>query len=136
MSDDDNKVVHRVNRLGDNYAHDSRGRFVKGVSGNPRGRPEGSVSIASKESVRKLEKEGFDPIEHLIGLMEDAYSADNQELQFKIASRLMEYSYSKMPAQVESKVEANIPMLNVMGMPGDEKDATRDGDDSTEQEDS
>ena len=128
----DEELIKRVNKDGHEYYTNSRGHFVKGQSGNPGGRPEGSMEIASKASVKKLETENFDPIEHLVDLMKVAYSEGNGELQFKIASRLLEYSYSKQPAVVEQKTEVNIPMLNVMGMETPNVDS--DGDDSEEQE--
>lgn len=117
MSEDiTGEIVTTTNKDGNTVARDNRGRFLKGVSGNPKGRPDGAIEIASRRSVIALQREGLDPIELLADLLEDAMARENEELRFKILSRLMEYSYSKQPNIVESKVETNIPMLNVIGM--------------------
>ena len=138
MSDEqyDNEGTMEVTNIhGEVSIRDKRGRFVKGSSGcinGNQGRPKGSMEIASKAAVKALEREGLDPIELLAQLLEEAMASGNEELQYKILSRLMDYSYSKAPAMVESKVDANIPMLNVMAMenPNDKLD----GDDTQEQE--
>jgi len=104
----------------------TRGGFQPGA-----GRPKGSINIYSKDSVKKLQTLGFDPIEKLvaqydyigqkIGEMERGerrYSAiamkDMLALQTNISNTLMKYGYRAVPEKTESVIEEKKPLKIVL----------------------
>ena len=97
---------------GDEVKRDKYGRFLPGSCHSP-GRRRGSVNVYSRESVKKLQKLGVDPIEELIKLYDEALDDGNEELAFKIMNRLIDFGYSKQPSHVETTISTDIPMLNI-----------------------
>ena len=97
--------------------------FKKGVSGNPNGRPVGTVSIHSKASIKKLQDMGCDPIVEMHRMYEEAVEDGNTDLAFKIMNRLIDFGYSKQPAVVEQTIEQTvIPTLMIGERPKEPKD--------------
>lgn len=74
-------------------------------SGNPAGKKKGTLNIASRASVKKLEEMGFDPIEKLLEQYAEADTNNDGELMFKITNRLIDFGYSKQPTMSETKVQ-------------------------------
>ncbi|MDA8817026.1 hypothetical protein N9N32_00180 [Alphaproteobacteria bacterium] len=89
---------------------------------NRGGRPKGSKSIYSKESVKKLQELGYDPIEELVGYIREvdealAEMADSKKgtaahaqlmnNKFNAINALMRYGYSPTALQSEDKGEQN-----------------------------
>lgn len=98
-----------------------------GQNGGPRvgsGRPKGSRNIYSKDSVKKLEELGFDPIEQLVnkfyeiqevltdGTVRAGSGAYAQLIatQSQIVNNLMQYGYKKVPEKQEIEVENKKPV--------------------------
>jgi hypothetical protein len=99
-------------------------------NGNPanrRGRPKGTLSINSQESIRKLQELGFDPLEKLVSQYQsvDLQLADMEAGRIKqsamlkaqleaikkgIADTLMKYSYKPVPVSSEQTIENKTPL--------------------------
>ena len=92
------------------------------------GRPRGSKSIYSKDSVKKLEELGYDPIEEMIKLqdkIEDMINAEKAKsrpstvaiaqwinTQQKITADLMRYGYGRTPEPTENTLgDAKTPLM-------------------------
>lgn len=77
------------------------------------GRRKGHTNIYSRKSLQKLNELGIDPISELVAQYDAAIESQNDELQFKIMNKLIDYGYSKQASQVETKIEGAIPIMNV-----------------------
>jgi len=92
------------------------------------GRPRGSKNIYSKDSVKKLEELGFDPIEEMVNLKDYLQTLIDAELcksrpsavsiaswtntQQKIISDLMRYGYGRTPEPTEATLgDAKTPLM-------------------------
>lgn len=105
MSEEEDETVDPINRV--------NGRFAPGQSGNPAGKPKGAISIYSKQSVKKLQELGQDPIVELSRMYDLAIEKKNTELAFKIMNRLIDFGYQRQPQLVETKHEGAIPILSM-----------------------
>jgi hypothetical protein len=91
------------------------------------GRPKGTTTIYSKESVKKLQNLGFDPIEKLvdhyykvqdkINAMESGESkysaialANLLSIQTNVMNTLMRYGYRQVPEKSEQVIEDKKPL--------------------------
>ena len=80
--------------LSTNQQKKPRGKpFVKGTSGNPGGRPKGSVSYKTKLIEQKLAELDFDPIAAMVELYREKDCP--QPVKAKLASELANYIFPK-----------------------------------------
>ena len=88
------------------------------------GRPKGSKNIYSKDSVKKLEELGFDPIEMMV---QKYYQIEKQlnsgeirvgsgayaqlmATQGTLINNLMQYGYKKVPEKIEQEITEKKPV--------------------------
>lgn len=125
MSDTNDKVSSS-----DPTSKDYKARTTYGQRGGLRpgqGRPKGTTTIYSKESVKKLQSLGFDPIEKLVDhyytvqakitAMENGeakYSAialaNLLNIQTSVMNTLMKYGYRQVPEKTEQVIEDKKPL--------------------------
>ena len=114
MSDDNNSPKHHKQEDDGMFGveRDNRGRFKPGTSGNPQGKPKGTRTIASKQSIKKLAELDNDPIEQLVGIYEAILNGKMKGSAgdlIRIQERLLEMGYSKQPTLAEIKTETIEP---------------------------
>jgi len=119
---------------------------------NRGGRPKGSKSIYSKESVKKLQELGYDPIEELVKYIQEvdetlaemsdskkgtAAHAQLMNNKFNAINALMRYGYSPTALQTEDKGEKveKTPIAITLTTSADTKVSVGDLDDSVEDSD-
>jgi hypothetical protein len=99
------------------------------------GRPAGSRNIYSRDSVKKLEELGFDPIEMLVdkykeiqkaltdGSVRTGSGAYAQLLatQAQIVNNLMRYGYRQVPEKIEQEITDKKPLAVKLTMKKSEK---------------
>jgi hypothetical protein len=125
MSDTDEKVSSP-----DPTSKDYKARTTYGQRGGLRpgqGRPKGTTTIYSKESVKKLQTLGFDPIEKLV---EHYYTVQDKvtdmeegktrfsavamanllNIQTNVMNTLMRYGYRQVPEKTEQVIEDKKPL--------------------------
>ena len=61
-------------------------QFVKGQSGNPKGKPKGTKNRATKELIDKLSSSGMTPVEFMTAVFRDDFKP--MELRLEAASRV------------------------------------------------
>lgn len=112
----------------------------KGQLGGARegaGRPKGSKNIYSKDSVKKLEELGFDPIERTVEMyhnvqkalreleaankMTSGAYASLQSTAGTLINNLMQYGYKKVPEKQEIEVENKKPLAVKLSLKPKEK---------------
>ena len=117
-----------------------RGGFREGA-----GRPKGSKNIHSRDSVKKLEEMGFDPIEKMVELYSEicerlvdgsvksgsgAY-AQLKATQAQLINNLMQYGYRRVPEKQEIETTEKSPINIILGDSSEELDSDYDTDQVT-----
>jgi len=111
---------------------DKRGGAREGA-----GRPKGSKNICSKDSVKKLEELGFDPIEMMVKKYNEIQTmlqsgdirvgsgayAQLMATQGTLINNLMQYSYKKVPEKIEQEITEKKPLAVKLSFKDDTKDA-------------
>ena len=84
------------------------------------GRPPKSTvekSTIDKSSIDKLKKLGIDPINILVKELSKLKGKDDfrsQNLRVRIAEKLLEYGYSKMPTSINQTGNSDMPILTIV----------------------
>ena len=108
---------------------------VRGGAREGAGRPKGSKNIYSKDSVKKLEELGFDPIEMMVQKYQEIQTMlDSGEIrvgsgayaqlmatQGTLINNLMQYGYKKVPEKQEIEVENKKPLAVKLSLKPKEK---------------
>lgn len=74
------------------------------------------AKIDPTDACRVFESRGFNPLEELIDLSDQAKLDNNLDIQLKAITQLLPYSYSKQASRQEVKVEEALPVMNVVGL--------------------
>jgi hypothetical protein len=91
---------------------DEKGQFVKGTSGNPSGRPKGSITKIMRNFMYEIDDTGFSRIQHLCFILWD--SALKGDLQ---AAKLIMDRVDGRPRQSVDVISKNQP-IKIMDIEG------------------
>jgi hypothetical protein len=103
---------------------DAKGHFLPGVSGNPAGKPIGTLSLTAilkRKLSEELDEHGVTAGERLVAVtIEDALAGDSQSRKL-----CWEYIEGKARQPIDATI-APVPIID--DIPDDEPDAPEDGD--------